>query len=216
MTSNNMPPPTLQSFVPVKREFTIKDSWKFMPMSAEYPWTPAEFVDFFGRKAGVEGVEAPVPAFWEDPEFVRTAVTFTLVGGGAGFLVLYLELYRSKWLYMVGCLFVFWLSTSGVMYTFLRGVPWYGVDKEGHLVLFNAGGGRRGQSLGFEGLIMGASYVAFSTVVVLFTWGLPRLKNSVARRFAGYALLLAIIFMSDLIFRVFKRKTGYEFRSYWT
>lgn len=204
-------------FVPEKpRKFEVPEGWKMMPRAA-YPWNVNEFVKFFGDKAGIDDVTVPVPAWHEKPGVRRAIMGALITLAVLGWAVVRFRLLFARWPYMVGCLFVFWLSTSGVMYTYLRGVPWYIRDKDGNIQLMlsgDQGGGARGASLGAEGLLMGSAYMAFSGVVVLMTWALPRVKGAFGRRVLGYILLAAFVYLGDLIFRMHRVKTGYAVRTY--
>eukprot|EP00887_Chlorella_sp_A99_P000763 scaffold5.g763.t1 len=95
-------------------------------------------------------------------------------------------LLRSRPLYAVGTLVVWWFSTSGGMYNIIRGVPMVGYDpRTRQSIMFMQGSGQ----LGMEGFIMGSLYSSFGLIVAAFVFVLPRVKDPQAQRTLAYLLL---------------------------
>jgi len=178
-----------------------------------YPWSPAAFAAFFASRAGVAGVVIPGPTLWE-----LAAERAGLLGGaaaagvvGAAAAVRW-RLWANKWTYFAAALVVFWLSTSGVAYTYIRNVPWTTVDKEGRTQWMLTG--QRGAQLGAEGLVMGSSYVGASALATALAYGVPRVASAAARRGLAYGLIAGLLYAVHAILGVYGQKTGYAARTY--
>jgi hypothetical protein len=178
-----------------------------------YPWSPAAFAAFFAARAGVGGVVVPGPSLWEVARERAGLLGGAAAAGIAGAAAaVRWRLWANKWTYFLGALIVFWLSTSGVAYTYIRNVPWTTVDKEGRTQWMLTG--QRGAQLGAEGLVMGSSYVGASALATALAYGVPRVASAAARRGLAYALIAGLLYAVHAILGVYGTKTGYAARTY--
>ena len=166
------------------------------------------FLRFLAPRAGLGDLQPPKPPLLSPAQ----AAALTAAGAAALAAALRWRLYASRWTMFAAALAVLWLSTSGVAYTYIRGMPWTARGQDGRTVYMLSG--QRGAQLGAEGLVMGSSYVGVSALALALTHGAPRLRSAWARRVAGYGLAAALGGASLVVLELYAAKTGHRVRAF--
>lgn len=105
---------------------------------------------------------------------------------------------------------VYWFSVSGSMFTIIRNVPMFTVDrKSGAYSFFTS---QFGVQLGAEGLCIGGLYLAAALAALAITHGAPLLQKAWLQRAVVYSSATAMTFAAVTALRLYVAKTGYGIR----
>lgn len=155
---------------------------------SSYPW-PAESIATFIKGRTLLG-HAPIdrPSFLKSPLFPLFALAVLAAGGWAAWRLYHSPLVRMTWLWALGALAVYGLSTSGFMFNIIRGMPMYIVERDGKVRWWLD---QRGNQLGLEGMVMGSSYILFSGCISLMVYALPHVRDAKLR--SGLSVAAAVL-----------------------
>lgn len=188
----------------------IPEDDKVMGKIAQYPWPAEQLAEFVKGRTG-HGYDAiDRPSIFKHRLFPLFALVLL-----AGMAVVGWRIYTSEWIqhpiiWTLGSLAVYLFSTSGGMYNIIRGIPMY-IFRDGKIQYWLPG--RQGQ-LGAEGLIMGASYIAISVLLVVLTRVAPAIESIQLRKLVGTVTTAASAMLVFMVFEGLRWKTGHSLRTF--
>lgn len=97
---------------------------------------------------------------------------------------------------MLGCVFVYFIAISGVLYDIIRGVPFAGINRKGGIEVFST---QSGMQYALEGLVIGAiNTVIGISALLLITWA-PKLTGTSQQTLVAVSCGIFLVFFMMLV-----------------